>query len=86
MVGKNIQAIVDEYVQCVGLEKFARCYPHQISGGMKQRVSIARSFANDPDILLMDEPFVFLDYQTRISLQELLLTIWQGSRYELRRE
>lgn len=64
----------------VGLTRFASSYPHQLSGGMNQRVSIARSFANDPDILLMDEPFVFLDYQTRQSLQELLLFIWQDSR------
>lgn len=77
---QDIDGIVDHYVSKVGLEKFAAYYPHQISGGMKQRVSIARSFANDPDILLMDEPFVFLDYQTRLSLQELLLTIWQESK------
>lgn len=80
MKGKDIKAITNEYVKKVDLEKFSSYYPHQISGGMKQRVSIARSFANDPDILLMDEPFVFLDYQTRISLQELLLTIWQGTQ------
>jgi NitT/TauT family transport system ATP-binding protein len=73
-------AIVAHSIAKVGLTKFADHYPHQISGGMKQRVSIARSFANDPDILLMDEPFVFLDYQTRISLQELLLDIWQESQ------
>lgn len=78
--GRDINAIVDEYVDMVGLTRFASSYPHQLSGGMNQRVSIARSFANDPDILLMDEPFVFLDYQTRQSLQELLLSIWQDSR------
>ena len=78
--GRDINAIVDEYVSIVGLKKFASSYPHQISGGMNQRVSIARSFANEPDILLMDEPFVFLDYQTRQVLQELLLSIWQVSR------
>jgi len=77
---ENITAIVEDYLSKVGLEKFANYFPYQISGGMKQRVSIARSFANDPDILLMDEPFVFLDYQTRMSLQELLLTIWQESQ------
>jgi NitT/TauT family transport system ATP-binding protein len=76
----DIDRIVDEYVSKVGLSKFKHYYPHQISGGMKQRVSIARSFANDPDILLMDEPFVFLDYQTRMSLQDLLLEIWNESR------
>ena len=76
---QNIDSIVGDYLSKVGLEKFAAYFPHQISGGMKQRVSIARGFANDPDILLMDEPFVFLDSQTRTSLQELLLNIWQGS-------
>ncbi len=54
-------------------------YPFEFSGGMKQRISIARSFAVDPDILLMDEPFVFLDYQNRLLLQELLLSLWQDS-------
>lgn len=77
---QSLDSIVDHYLAKVGLEKFADYFPHQISGGMKQRVSIARSFANDPDILLMDEPFVFLDYQTRMSLQELLLNIWQESQ------
>jgi NitT/TauT family transport system ATP-binding protein len=76
----DMDAIVEHYIAKVGLTKFANHYPHQISGGMKQRVSIARSFANNPDILLMDEPFVFLDYQTRMSLQELLLDIWQESQ------
>lgn len=75
----KLDSIVEDYLSKVGLEKFAAYFPHQISGGMKQRVSIARSFANEPDILLMDEPFVFLDYQTRMSLQELLLNIWQDS-------
>lgn len=65
------------YLHKVGLLKFAHYYPHQVSGGMKQRISIARSFAVDPDILLMDEPFVFLDYQNRLILQNLLLTLWQ---------
>ena len=77
---QDIDDIVKHYLAKVGLEKFATYFPHQISGGMKQRVSIARSFANDPDILLMDEPFVFLDYQTRMNLQELLLNIWQESQ------
>ncbi len=77
---KDVDTLCADYVLKVGLEKFSGYFPHQLSGGMKQRVSIARSFANDPDILLMDEPFVFLDYQTRMSLQELLLNIWQESR------
>lgn len=77
---KNISNIVDDYVALVGLTKFADYFPHQLSGGMQQRVSIARSFANEPDILLMDEPFVFLDYQTRMGLQALLLDIWNRSK------
>lgn len=63
----------------VGLQDFANLYPHQVSGGMRQRASLARAFATQPDLLLMDEPFVFVDYQTRASLQRLLLAQWEGS-------
>ena len=64
----------------VGLGKFADYYPHQISGGMKQRVSIIRALANDPEVLLMDEPLGALDAQTRVVIQEELLRIWEETR------
>ncbi|MGR7997407.1 MULTISPECIES: ABC transporter ATP-binding protein [unclassified Xanthobacter] len=69
------------YIEKVRLTKFADSYPHMLSGGMKQRVAIARGMAMEPDILLMDEPFAALDALTRTKMQDELLQLWEDTRF-----
>ena len=74
------KATVSAFLEKMGLRDSAKVYPHQLSGGMRQRVSIARAFANDPEILCMDEPFAALDEQNKAIMLEELLRIWSEKR------
>lgn len=73
----EIKQRVSYYLDVVGLTKFAKAYPKELSGGMKQRVAIARALANEPEVLLMDEPFGALDAQTKEQMQKFLLELWE---------
>jgi len=78
--GAELNDIVKHFLNITGLSGFWNFYPYQLSGGMKQRVGVARAFANDPEILLMDEPFASLDEQNKTLLQDELLRIWEETK------
>lgn len=79
--GKKAEEKALQYIEKVNLAQFANSFPHTLSGGMKQRVAIARGMAMEPAILLMDEPFAALDALTRNKMQEELLQLWEGTRF-----
>ena len=73
---RNYQKDATKYIELMGLKGFQNHFPYELSGGMKQRVAIARAWINEPSVLLMDEPFAALDAQTRLTMQEFLLRVW----------
>src|SRR3954454_18629153 len=81
LAGKAAEDKAMQYIEKVRLTQFADSYPHTLSGGMKQRVAIARGMAMEPDILLMDEPFAALDALTRTRMQEELLQLWEDTKF-----
>ena len=80
MASSQRATIADSYLAQVGLSEFSHYLPHAVSGGMRQRISLARAFAFESDILVMDEPFIYLDFQTRIILHRLLISLWQPNK------
>lgn len=81
MKGKTAEEKAMQYIEKVKLAQFADHYPHQLSGGMKQRVALARGMAMEPDILLMDEPYAALDALTRRKMQDELLMLWEDTKF-----